>query len=153
MNIKEVARQAGVSISTVSRVINHTAKVSPDVKERVEAVIRANNYRPNVLARQLQQNRTNTIGVIMSVEELNMNSLSEAVNSIGDELKTLGYSMLFVNSRFHSEEELEFFHLFQEKRVDGILYFAAGFTPRHYEILENYPIPIVMIGQENGRLG
>lgn len=153
MNIKEVARQAGVSISTVSRVINHTAKVSPEVKERVEAVIRANNYRPNLLARQLQQNRTNTIGVIMSVEELNMNSLSEAVNSIGDELKTAGYSMLFVNSRFHSEEELEFFHLFQEKRVDGILYFAAGFTPRHYEVLNRYPIPVVMIGQENHRLG
>ncbi len=148
MNIKEVAKRANVSISTVSRVINKTANVSDAARERVEKVLKETNYRPNSLARELQQKRTNTIGVIMSAEELDFSSLSESINAIADVLKANGYNMMLANSRFKDEEEFGFLKTFQEKRVDGILYFAAGFTARHYEVLKTYPIPIVMIGQK-----
>lgn len=148
MNIKEIAKRANVSISTVSRVINDTAKVSKEARERVEIVLKETNYRPNSLARELQQKKTNTIGVLMSAEELNVSSLSESINAIADVLKEHGYNMMLANSRFHSDEEFDFFNAFQEKRVDGILYFASNFTDKHYEILKNYPIPIVMIGQQ-----
>lgn len=149
MNIKEVARRAGVSIATVSRVINNTTPVSDDVRKRVEEIINETGYRPNSLAKELQNNKTNTIGVIMSVSVLAITSLGNTINAISDELKGKGYSIMLANSRFDSKEELDFFKVFQEKRVDGILYFAVNFTEDHYQLLRKYPIPIVMIGQEN----
>jgi DNA-binding LacI/PurR family transcriptional regulator len=147
MNIKDIAKEAGVSIATVSRVINNTAKISVETRRRVEEAIKNANYRPNSLARELQQKRTNTIGVIISVAELGNLALSVALNAIADILNQNGYNMMIVNSRFHVDEEIVFFHTFQEKRVDGILYFATGFSESHYELLKNYPIPIVIIGQ------
>lgn len=149
MNIKDIARLSDVSISTVSRVINGTAKVNEDVRLRVEAVINETGYRPNSLAKELQRNRTNTIGVLISVAVLGVNSLGGTINVISDVLKKNGYTMMFANSRFDLQEEIDYFNVFQEKRVDGILYFAVNFTQEHYQLLKNYPIPIVMIGQEN----
>lgn len=148
MNIKEVAKRANVSISTVSRVINNTAKVSVDARERVERVLKETNYRPNSLARELQQNKTNTIGVLMSSYDFDSSSIGKSINVITDILKSNGYNIMLGNSRFHIDEEFEFLKVFQEKRVDGILYFASTFTKEHKEVLENYPIPIVIIGQE-----
>jgi LacI family sucrose operon transcriptional repressor len=149
MNIKEVALRAGVSIATVSRVINNTTPVSEEVRKRVEDIINETGYRPNSLAKELQNNKTNTIGVIMSVSVLAITSLGNTINAITDELKGKGYSIMLANSRFDSKDELDFFKVFQEKRVDGILYFAVNFTEDHYQLLKKYPVPIVMIGQEN----
>lgn len=149
MNIKEVAKRAGVSISTVSRVINNTTFVSEDVRERVEKIVQETGYRPNSLAKELQRNKTNTIGIIMSVEVLELSSLGRTINAISDLLRSNGYHIMLANSRFNLQEEVENFITFQEKRVDGILYFAVNFAKEHYELLKNYPIPIVMIGQEN----
>lgn len=152
MNIKEVAKRANVSISTVSRVINNTAKVSPEARERVEKVLKETNYRPNSLARELQQNKTNTIGVLMSAYDFDTSSIGKSINAITDILKSNGYNIMLGNSRFHIDEEFEFLKVFQEKRVDGILYFASTFTDKHKEVLENYPIPMVIIGQEYNEL-
>lgn len=152
MNIKEVAKRAGVSISTVSRVINNTAKVNEETRRKVEVVIEETGYRPNVLARELQQNKTNTIGVIISVDKLNVSSIGETIDAITDVARDAGYSLMLANTRFHIDEELEYFKVFQEKRVDGILYFASYFTEKHYALLNNYPIPIVMIGQSNDKI-
>lgn len=149
MNIKEVAKRAGVSISTVSRVINNTTFVSEDVRTRVEEIINETGYRPNSLAKELQRNKTNTIGIVMSVEVLELSSLGRTINAISDHLKSNGYHIMLANSRFNPQEEIENFIAFQEKRVDGIIYFAANFTKEHDDLLKNYPIPIVMIGQEN----
>jgi LacI family transcriptional regulator, sucrose operon repressor len=152
MNIKEIARRAEVSISTVSRVINNTAKVSEEARKRVEAVLEETGYRPNSLARELQQNKTNTIGLLMSAGELGMSSLSIAINAITDVLKEKGYNLMLANARFSTDEELNFFRVFQEKRVDGILYFATEITAQHERLLNNYPIPIVVIGQKADNL-
>jgi DNA-binding LacI/PurR family transcriptional regulator len=65
-SIHDVARRSGVSISTVSRVINRTAPVSPEIAARVEAAMRELNYVPHVAARNLATRRTNTIGVLLS---------------------------------------------------------------------------------------
>ncbi len=152
LNIKEVARRAGVSIATVSRVINNTAPVSPKLRKKVEDIIEETGYRPNALAKELQSNKTNTIGVLISVEVLDLTSLGSTINAITDVLRKKGYNLMLANSRFDQKEELDYFKVFQEKRVDGILYFAVSFTDDHYIMLKKYPIPIVMIGQENDRL-
>lgn len=153
MNIKDVAKMAGVSISTVSRVINNTAKVNEDTRARVEKVLKETNYRPNVLARELQQRKTNTIGVLMAAGDLNLISISETLNTITDILRDNGYNMMLANSRFNLQEEIDIFRTFQEKRVDGVLFMAHVFHEEHYEILSNYPAPVVLIGQEYKRLG
>lgn len=149
MNIKEVAKLAGVSISTVSRVINHPNLVNEETKSRVQNIIKKTGFIPNSLAKELQQNKTNTIGVILSTSDLSQSSLSHTIDAITDVLKGASYNIMLANSRFHIDEELASFHTFKEKRVDGILYFAASITEAHYLLLKNYHIPIVMIGQKS----
>ena len=151
MNIKDIAARAGVSISTVSRVINHTAPVKEEVRQRVEQILEETGYRPSSLAREMQTNRTNLIGVLISVAELDLSSIGPALNAITDELKENGYHLLLANSRFETSEELDFLKVFQEKRVDGVIYFSPGLTATHYSFLEKYPIPIVLVGQESGK--
>ena len=152
MNIKEVARRAGVSISTVSRVINNTANVNDETRKRVEAIINETGYIPNSLAKALQQNKTNTVGIILSTSDLSTSSLSHTIDAITDVMKDHKYNIMLSNSRFHVDEELASFNTFKEKRVDGVFYFAAQFTEEHYKTFKNYHIPIVMIGQTNDRL-
>ena len=65
MNIKDIARMAGVSISTISRVINKSAYVSPEITERIERILDETGYRPNALAKELLRKKTNTIGVML----------------------------------------------------------------------------------------
>ena len=65
VGMRDVAKAAGVSLSTVSLVVNNTGYVSADMRAKVESAMRQLNYIPNELARNLYRNRTNTIGVIM----------------------------------------------------------------------------------------
>ncbi len=153
MNIKDIARLSGVSISTVSRVINNSAPVNPEVRSRVEAIVEETGYRPNSLAKELQRNETHVIGILLSVGTLELSSIGPTINAISDALQEKGYQIMLANSRFSLEEEIFTFKLFQEKRVDGILYFASEFSDQHYDFLRKYAIPIVMIGQENRKLG
>ena len=69
VGMRDVAKAAGVSLSTVSLVVNNTGYVSADMRAKVESAMRQLNYIPNELARNLYRNRTNTIGVIMRSEE------------------------------------------------------------------------------------
>ncbi|MEE0767363.1 MAG: helix-turn-helix transcriptional regulator, partial [Christensenellales bacterium] len=65
MNIKEIAQLAGVSVATISRVLNHPEQVLPETRERVLAIMEANDYTPNWFARGLNLGRTNTIALLL----------------------------------------------------------------------------------------
>ncbi|MGM0507997.1 MAG: LacI family DNA-binding transcriptional regulator [Fusobacteriota bacterium] len=147
MTIKEVAKRAGVSISTVSRVINNSAKVSKDIKKRVEKIIEETGYRPNSLARGLINDKTNVIGVILP--RIDLEIFAAAVEGLTKKLNELGYHILLANSRAKVEEELEYFKVFEEKRVDGVVWFATGITKEHRELLKKMNYPVVLLGQED----
>jgi DNA-binding LacI/PurR family transcriptional regulator len=145
VNIKDVAKMAGVSISTISRVINNSAFVSPDVKERIEKVLAETGYRPNSLAKELLRNKTDTIGVILP--RIDLGTFAAIFDGISAVLSKNGYNMLLANTRDELDEELRYLNLFYEKRVDGILYFATGITAQHRAAVTKLHMPVVIVGQ------
>jgi LacI family transcriptional regulator/LacI family sucrose operon transcriptional repressor len=145
VNIKDVAKMAGVSISTISRVINNSAFVSPDVKQRVEKILEETGYRPNALAKELQKNKTNTIGVILP--RIDLGTFAVIFDGISAVLNANGYNILLANTRDRFEEELRYLDLMHEKRVDGILYFATGMCEEHKRAISKLRMPVVIVGQ------
>lgn len=150
MNIKDVAKIAGVSISTISRVINNSAYVSPEVKERIEAVLSETGYRPNSLAKELLKNKTDTIGVMLP--RIDLGTFAAIFDGISSVLTANGYNILLANTRDRQDEELRYFKLFHEKRVDGVLYFATGINERHVQAISKLHMPLVVVGQSGEAL-
>lgn len=147
MNIKEVAKLANTSPSSVSRVINSSGYVKAEVKQRVLKVLKETNYRPNAFAKALHSKKSNTIGVILP--KINATSSGENVAGIDQFFSTKGYCLLLGNTNHQLEKELEFLDLFKEKQVDGIILIATLLTKEHHDKLKKLSIPIVIIGQKS----
>ena len=96
VTIKDVARMAGVSISTVSRVINNSKPVSNDIRERVMDVIKTTSYVPNPVARSLVLKKSNFIGVI--VPDISNYKIGEILNGIEEIGKMYDYDILLCKS-------------------------------------------------------
>ena len=150
MNIKDVARMAGVSISTISRVINKSAYVSPEITERIEKILAETGYRPNSLAKELLRNKTNTIGVMLP--RIDLGTFAAMFNGIVTTLNASGYNILLANTRDQLDEELRYLKLFHEKRVDGVLYFATGMNPQQVRAISSFHKPVVVVGQSGAYL-
>ena len=116
--IKDVAKEAGVSVATVSRTLNRTDRVSPEVRERVVAAVESLSYRPNAVARSLRARNTRTLGlVIPNVENPFFTQVARAVE---DAARERGYSLVFGNT----DEDPE-----KEDRVPGCIARKAGRRP------------------------
>ncbi|NMA66795.1 MAG: LacI family transcriptional regulator [Clostridiaceae bacterium] len=124
ITIKDIAKQAGVSIATVSRVINRTGNVSESIKARVQAVIENNNYRPNFLAQNLKSERTYTVGLIFS--DISDRYFSIMAKAIGEVLHDNNYSLILCNSNNNPENEQWYFDFLISKQVDGIILNTVG---------------------------
>jgi len=151
LNIKDVAKMAGVSISTISRVINNSAYVSPEIKEKIEKILAETGYRPNSLAKELLRNKTNTIGVMLP--RIDLGTFAAMFDGIVTVLNENGYNILLANTRDQLEEEVRYLNLFHEKRVDGVLYFATGINPQHVEAISKFHRPVVIVGQSGSYVG
>ncbi|MCX7903848.1 MAG: LacI family transcriptional regulator [Caloramator sp.] len=145
LNIKDIAKLAGVSPATVSRVINETGNVAEEKKQRVLKVLKETGYKPNALARGLLLNKTNVIGVI--VPDLSNINFAEFVKGIENEAKLNGLGVLLTTSENDTDSEISYFQLFKEKRVDGIIFSGTIFTEKHREELEKADIPFIVFGQ------
>src|SRR5690349_14465036 len=118
-NIYDVAREAKVSVYTVSAVMNKAAQVSGGLQKRVEAAIRKLNYRPNLLARSLARRQTHTIGII--VTDIANPFFPLVVRGAEDVLQKAGYSTLLCNSDDNAAKEAHYLEFLLSKRVDGIM--------------------------------
>jgi DNA-binding LacI/PurR family transcriptional regulator len=118
-NIYDVARRARVSAATVSAVVNESAYVSPPLKSRVEQAIERLQYRPNLVARSLAQQRTRTLGMVA----LNIANpfWPAVVRGVEDATRARGYELLLANSDDDPDKEAQCLRLFLAKRVDGVL--------------------------------
>lgn len=144
-NIYDVAREAGVSVFTVSAVINRTGKVSPLLQRRVEAAVRRLNYKPNLLARGLAKRQTNIIGIV--VPDIANPFFPQVVRGAEDAAQKAGYSTVLCNSDDQREKEELYLELLVSKRVDGILLTKTPgrFSPSFLRSLKDSGIPIVML--------
>lgn len=145
LTIKDIARLAGVSVSSVSRVINNSKPVNKEIRERVEKVISETNFRPNALARGLINKSTNLIGVI--IPQINYIS-SELINGIEEVANKNGYNIILSNTLTDPELELKALEIFKEKQVDGIILSSVDITERHRQKIKDYNIPVVIVGQK-----
>jgi len=149
LTIKEIAKLAGVSKSTVSRVINNSEHVSDQVREKVKKVIEETGYVPNSLAKNLKRNQTDTIGVVLP--KINTSTFSSAVEGISNIMYQKGYNLLLTNTKMNIKDEITYLRLLKEKRVRGIIFFATEITDEHLVVFAKMDIPIVIVGQDSSK--
>lgn len=120
VTIVDIAEKAGVSIATVSYVINQSRTVSPEYKERVEKVIEELGYTPNENARGLRRNRTKTIGLI--VPDNTNPFFAEIAKGVEDAVFEAGYSVILCNTNSMPEREMAYVNLLLSKSVAGVIF-------------------------------
>lgn len=118
-SIKDVASRAGVSVATVSRVLNDHPAVRPDTRTRVLAAVADLGYRPNAVARSLRTERTRTLGLVIS-DVLNP-FFTELARSVEDEARALGYSVIIGNADEQPELQDHHVRTLLDRRIDGLL--------------------------------
>jgi LacI family transcriptional regulator len=144
--MRDVAEHAGVSVTTVSHVINETRPVSDALRERVLAAVDELGYQPNVLARSLRRGETHTIGMI--VPDSANPFFAEVARGVEDTSFEQGYSVILCNSDGDLDKELLYANVLAEKRVDGILFVAAGVSTEHIRDLQSRRMPLVVVDRE-----
>src|SRR5215467_12633583 len=144
-SIYDVARESGVSVFTVSSVVNHKSYVSKKLRTRVEAAIAKLNYVPNLVARSLANRRTHTIGMI--VPDIANPFFPMVVRGAEDAAQRHGYNLLLCNSDDSLAKEEAAIELLLSKRVDGILLTkAAGeLSPPLRQMIAGANIPFVLV--------
>lgn len=139
--IRDVARLAGVSHQTVSRVINHSAEVTPETRERVESAIEELDYRPSAIARSMARGKTHTLACISP--NLTDYTFASIIEGAEHEARSQGYFLL---SSSASDPE-SFKELLEElvghRRVDGLIIINPYADQRHKFIPEDFPLVFV----------
>ncbi|WP_195218917.1 LacI family DNA-binding transcriptional regulator, partial [Leuconostoc lactis] len=117
--LKDVAERAGVSLTTVSRVINKRGYFSEQTEARIYAAMQALNYQPNSVARSLSGKKTKLIGVILTNTQNPFNA--ELLEKIEAELFERSYKVIIANSSDNPEKERAYIGMLQSNQVDGLI--------------------------------
>lgn len=141
ITIKDVAREANVSIATVSRVINKNYVVSSDLEMKVISAIEKLNYVPNSIARSLKNDNTHTIGLIVS--DISNGFFTTIARAAEDLLMHKGYNLIVCSTDNQQEKEASYLQLLMEKKVDGIILNTTGENTQFISaISKNIPIAL-----------
>ena len=147
VTIKDVARVAGVSVQTVSRVVNDRPDVAEDTRQRVKQVIDELSYKPSALARSLIQQRSFTLGVVIA--GLKYIGPSRTLNGITQHAEELGYSLLLKElPSFTAVEYQSLIHALLARHVDGIIWATSEVGDNQgwvEEGLREIPVPTVFL--------
>ena len=143
--IKDVAKLAGVSTATVSRVINKNYYVSPDIEEKVENAIVQLGYYPNSVARSLKNDSTHTIGLVVS--DMSNNYFTTIAKEVERAIEKDKYNIIVCSTDNKKEREKDYLELLMSKKVDG---FVINTTGKNDEFIANLSksIPIVLINRK-----
>lgn len=142
VTIYDVAREANVSMATVSRVVNGNPNVKPATRKKVLKVIEELGYRPNAVARGLASKKTTTVGVI--IPDISNMFFSELARGIDDIANMYKYNIILSNSDQNIEKEIKLINTMLEKQVDGIVYMGSRITEEHLKEFKTSPVPIVL---------
>jgi len=147
VTIGDVAKKAGVSKTTVSRILNgHFEHATQETKERILEVIRELDYRPNALAKGLKSMRTNVIGIVLS--NLRNPFWSSVLEGVEDSCRSLGYNLMICNSNEEPESEWNHIKSLQMRQVDGIIINPTVKNISLYGSLISQEFPIVAVNRK-----
>ena len=146
VTIYEVAKEAHVSLATVSRVINGSNVVKEDTKKRVEEAITKLGYRPNAIAQGLALSRTTTVGLILPSTSVSF--FSRAINGLCDVAKIYEYNVFLHTITEGVTDIKEIIDEVIKSRVDGVIIYADKDLDDSVKLLEEYSIPMVVIGNK-----
>jgi len=144
--IKEIAKLAGVSTATVSRVINNYPHISKKTRLRVQEVIQKFGYTPNAVARSLVTRKTATIGLVLS--DITNPFYAEIARGIEDEARKYNYNVIFCSTDNTPEIQKTYIDLLYEKRVDGLIFASARIHDPDIEKLALEGIPFVLVNRK-----
>lgn len=147
ITMRDVAREADVSLGTVSRVANKHPSVKPQIRQRVEAAIARTGWQPNAVAQSMRTASTKTIGCVLPDTR---NPLFAALARGMDEaLRKRGYALILANSNSDIEHEIELITLMLQRRVDGLLLAPSDeYDPRITNLIEGTRVPTVLVERE-----
>lgn len=147
-NIYDIAKIAGVSIATVSKVINDRHDVSTETKKRIRKIMKENNYIPNSIARSLTTNKSNSIGIIFNYhheEGLHNMFFQEVLVGMEKILGKAGYDYVyFSDQKWHDSYEYDYLKKCKNRLVDGAILLGIH-QDKHMKELLNSDIPVVLI--------
>jgi len=146
ITIKDVAKQAGVSHSTVSRALHGSPLISDETIERIRQIALEMGYFPSAAARSLKTNRSRALGVIVS--NIDDPFLSEILQGIEEVAQGHGYSMLMAASQRDSDREQTIVQDMRKRQVDGLIICSASFSAKQRRNLLEYGIPIVVVNNQ-----
>lgn len=147
LTIVDVARAAGVSVGTVSRVLNGNANVRAELRDKVQNAIKELGYAPNAVARSMRIKSTHTIGCV--IREINLSALAAFVRAAHDVLDEAGFSLVLSNSEGRRERERELLARLSGRRADGIMIGPYSPVTEEFEsFLRRLNVPIVLIDRD-----
>ncbi|MEW5871534.1 MAG: LacI family DNA-binding transcriptional regulator [Chloroflexota bacterium] len=144
VTIKDIARVANVSHSTVSRALGGHPGIPVETAERIRGIALELGYIPSAVARGLKTSRSQVLGVIVS--RIDDPFFSEILQGIEDVFQEAGYSLFVAASNRDLSREKEIARTMLEHRVDGLIICTTQFGEEHYRLLKQYGLPIVTVG-------
>ncbi len=144
--IKDVARHAEVSVTTVSHVVNGTRHVSAEGRERVEQAIRALGYVPSAIARSLKRNNTRTLGML--IPNSSNPYFAEIVHAVEDRAFGAGYNVILCNTNDEPHRQGSYLQVLAERRIDGLIVVSTGQDATLPTQLAGLQVPTVLVDRE-----
>lgn len=146
-SIRDVARLAGVSLGSASRVLNGASNVTPDVRQRVEEAVRTLGYRPNHVARSLRSRSSKTVGMMFT--DLSNPLYARVFQAVESRLRSAGYMPLLANSLSVAEREVELMGVFQSRAMDGVIITPGNERdPRVIAAVRELPMPTIIYDRD-----
>lgn len=147
LSIKDIARAASVSHSTVSRALRNSPLVNLQTAEKIRRIAKENNFRVSAVGRSLATGRTHSIGIVVTT--ITDPFIAEVVTSVEETANARGFSVVLANSKGDADREMKVVQSIEERRVDGILVLSSRVGSVYMPLLAEMKIPIVLINSQH----
>ncbi|MBN1138512.1 MAG: LacI family DNA-binding transcriptional regulator [Anaerolineae bacterium] len=151
ISIKDIAKVAGVSHSTVSRALGDSPLVSAGTKARIQRLARDMGYSPDAQARSLVMGRTRTIGIVVTT--IADPFIGEIVQAVESTARDHGYTVILVSSNAEPDREITAVEILRSKRVDGVIVTSSRVGALYHDYLERLGVPVVLINSHSQQGG
>ncbi len=145
VNIKDIARLAGVSHTTVSRALNNKSRIRQETKEKILAIAKELGYRPNLIARSLVMRRSKTLGLVIT--NISNPFYTELAQGIEKTAARLGYNIILCSTQSNISIEKQYIEMLRSKGVDGIIFSSAHIEDPNIVALAEERFPIILVNR------